>query len=171
MRFGSRQLPVGLRVARSIAYCQAAIVVLIAAFALEVVVLGGTGTGFPLGGLLASTTVTGSGVMTLTVVCLAVAACLAVAEQQAGLHGGNVRLVLAGAELAVSVYLVGFLANSVGAWIFGPACAVAVLTLHYWPELKAYFFAPDAATPVPASPEQPVPATRSGSGGAAPPPL
>jgi hypothetical protein len=109
--------------------------------------------------------------MMLTVVCLAVAACLVVAEQQAGLHGGNVRLLLAGAELAVSVYLIGFLANSVGAWLFGPACTVAVLTLHYWPELKAYFFAPDAATPAPASPEQPVPATRSGSGGAAPPPL
>ena len=88
-----------LRVARTILYCQAAIMVLIAALALEVLIIGGASTG-----------------------------------------------------ISLAVYLIGFMTNSVETWVFGPAAGAAVLLLHYWPELHAYFFGSGSATPASADP-------------------
>jgi hypothetical protein len=171
MRFGTRQLPVRLRVARTIVYCQAALVILIALFALEILILGGTGTGFPLSGIFADTTVTGNGMTILAILYFAVAVALVAVEQRAATRGGTDRLTLVGTEIALAVYLIGFAANSPGAWICAPAAGIAILVLHYWPELTSYFLVSDAGTPAPASPEQPAPITDPGADGTAPPPL
>jgi hypothetical protein len=147
MRFGGSKLPMRLRVARTILYCQAAIAVLLGAFALEVLVIGGEGTGLPLTGVVDRQTLTGSGVTAFAVVLIAVAIVLVVVEQQVAARGAGARLVLAVAELAFAVYLIGFVSTSVGTWLFGPVLGVAVLILHYWPELHSYFYASDQTTP------------------------
>ena len=164
MRFGGSQLPMRLRVARTILYCQAAIVVLIAAFALEILVIGGPGTGFPLSGVVDKQTLTGSGATALALTLIAIAVILVIVEQQVSSRGAGARMVLVAAEIAFGVYLIGWLANSLGTWIFGPACGAAVLILHYWPELHSYFFAADAATPAPDVPLSPAPSGTLGGG-------
>ncbi len=159
MRFGGSQIPLRLRVARTIIYCQAAIMFLIAAFDLEILVIGGAGTGFPLSGVVDQQTLTGNGATALALTLIVVAIALVVLEQQVTSRGGRARLVLVAAEVAFAGYLLGWVANAVGTWLFGPACGVAVLTLHYWPELHSYFFATDAVTPAPAALPPPVGST------------
>ena len=134
-----------LRVARTILYCQAAIMVLIAALALEVLIIGGASTGISL---------TGSGVTVLALLLVVIGIALVVVEQQVTARGAGARPLLAVAEIALAVYLIGFMTNSVETWVFGPAAGAAVLLLHYWPELHAYFFGSGSATP--ASADRPV---------------
>ena len=149
MRFGGSQLPLRLRVARTILYCQAAVMVLIAAFALEILVIGGAGTGLPLTGVVDKQMLIGSGVTALALTLIGVAVVLVIVEQQVTARGAGARPVLAVAEVGLAIYLIAWVSNSVGTWIFGPACGMAVLILHYWPELHSYFFAADAVTPAP----------------------
>src|ERR1035441_10168466 len=151
MRFGGNQLPMRLRVARTILYCQAAIMVLIAALALEVLIIGGANTGVSLTGVVDKQALTGSGVTALALV-------LVVVEQQVTARGAGARPLLAVAEVALAVYLIGFVTNSVETWVFGPACGVAILIPHYWPELHSYFFASDSVTPASAVSVPPAPA-------------
>jgi hypothetical protein len=73
-------------------------------------------------------------------------------------RGASARPLLAVAEVALAVYLIGFVTNSVETWVFGPAAGAAVLLLHYWPELHAYFFASDSTAPATAIPVGPAPA-------------
>jgi hypothetical protein len=167
MHFGGRQLLLRLRVARTILYCQAAVMILIAAFALEILVIGGAGTGFPLSGVVDKQTLTGSGVTALALALIGIGFVLIVIEQQVTSRGARARLMLVAAEIAFAVYLIGWVANSVGTWLFGPACGAAVLILHYWPELHSYFFAADAVAPVPDP--APSPATPGTDGGSEPP--
>jgi hypothetical protein len=162
MRFGGSKTPLRLRVARTILYCQAAILALIAVFALEILVLGDAGTGFPLSGLVDQQTLTSSGATAFALTLLGVAVVLVVVEQQVAARGARARLVLVAAEVAISACLIGWVSSSVGTWLFGPACGAAVLILHYWPELHAYFFAADAVTPAPAAPLSPAPAWTPG---------
>ena len=143
MRFGGSRLPMRLRVARTILYCQAAIMVLIAALALEVLIIGGASTGISL---------TGSGVTVLALLLVVIGIALVVVEQQVTARGAGARPLLAVAEIALAVYLIGFMTNSVETWVFGPAAGAAVLLLHYWPELHAYFFGSGSATPASADP-------------------
>jgi hypothetical protein len=171
MRFGKRQLPMRLRVARTIAYCQAAVLVLMAIFGLEVVGLGGSTDGVSLNGLMASPTLSGGGVMTYALVLFVAAVIVIAVEQQAGTHPASYRLALVGVELILSAYLILVVDNRYGSWIVGPACGVAVIALHYWPELRGHLHAPGAAEAAPASPEQTAPEMGSGTRGQAPPPL
>jgi hypothetical protein len=158
MRFGGSQLPMRLRVARTILYCQATVMALIGAFALEALIIGGASTGGSLTGVVDKQTLTGSGVTAVAVVLVAIAIVLIVVEQQVTVHRGGTRLMFAGVELALAVYLIGFMQNSVQTWLFGPACGVAILILHYWPELHSYFYAADPTTPANAIPVPPAPA-------------
>jgi hypothetical protein len=158
MRFGGNQLPMRLRVARTILYCQAAIMVLIAALALEVLIIGGANTGVSLTGVVDKQALTGSGVTALALVLVAVGIVLVVVEQQVTARGAGARPLLAVAEVALAVYLIGFVTNSVETWVFGPACGVAILIPHYWPELHSYFFASDSVTPASAVSVPPAPA-------------
>jgi hypothetical protein len=158
MRFGGSQLPIRLRVARTILYCQAAIMVLIAALALEVLIIGGASTGVSLTGVVDKQALTGSGVTALALVLLVIGIVLVVVEQQVAARGASARRLLAVAEVALAVYLIGFVTNSVETWVFGPACGAAILILHYWPELHSYFFASDSATPASAVSVPPAPA-------------
>jgi hypothetical protein len=152
MRFGGSRLPMRLRVARTILYCQAAIMVLIAALALEVLIIGGASTGISLTGLVDKQSLTGSGVTVLALLLVVIGIALVVVEQQVTARGAGARPLLAVAEIALAVYLIGFMTNSVETWVFGPAAGAAVLLLHYWPELHAYFFASGSATPASADP-------------------
>jgi hypothetical protein len=147
-----------LRVARTILYCQAAIMVLIAALALEVLIIGGASTGVSLTGVVDKQALTGSGVTALALVLLVIGIVLVVVEQQVAARGASARPLLAVAEVALAVYLIGFVTNSVETWVFGPACGAAILILHYWPELHSYFFASDSATPASAVSVPPAPA-------------
>ena len=158
MRFGGSQLPIRLRVARTILYCQAVIMVLIAILALEVLIIGGTSTGISLTGLVDKQALTGSGVTALALVLVVIGIVLVVVEQQVVARGASARPLLAVAEVALAVYLIGFVTNSVETWVFGPAAGAAVLLLHYWPELHAYFFASDSTAPATAIPVGPAPA-------------
>ncbi len=158
MRFGGSQLPIRLRVARTILYCQAAIMVLIAALALEVLIIGGASTGVSLTGVVDKQALTGSGVTALALVLLVIGIVLVVVEQQVAARGASARRLLAVAEVALAVYLIGFVTNSVETWVFGPACGAAILILHYWPELHSYFFASDSATLASAVSVPPAPA-------------
>ena len=158
MRFGGNQLPMRLRVARTILYCQAAIMVLIAALALEVLIIGGASTGISLTGLVDKQTLTGSGVTALALVLVAIGIVLVVVEQQVTARGASARPLLAVVEVALAVYLIGFMTNSVETWVFGPAAGAAVLLLHYWPELHGYFFASYSTAPATAIPVAPAPA-------------
>jgi hypothetical protein len=156
MRFGGSRLPMRLRVARTILYCQAAVMVLMAALAFEVTIIGGADTG-QLTGVVDKQPLTGSGMTAVAVLLVVIAMVLVVVEQQVTARGAGARLVLAAAEVALAVYLIGFVADSVGTWVFGPACGAAILILHYWPELHSYFFASESATlataiPVPLAP-------------------
>jgi hypothetical protein len=152
MRFGGSRLPMRLRVARTILYCQAAIMVLIAALALEVLIIGGASTGISLTGLVDKQSLTGSGVTVLALLLVVIGIALVVVEQQVTARGAGARPLLAVAEIALAVYLIGFMTNSVETWVFGPAAGAAVLLLHYWPELHAYFFGSGSATPASADP-------------------
>ena len=158
MRFGGSQIPIRLRVARTILYCQAVIMVLIAILALEVLIIGGTSTGISLTGLVDKQALTGSGVTALALVLVVIGIVLVVVEQQVVARGASARPLLAVAEVALAVYLIGFVTNSVETWVFGPAAGAAVLLLHYWPELHAYFFASDSTAPATAIPVGPAPA-------------
>jgi hypothetical protein len=158
MRFGGSQIPIRLRVARTILYCQAAIMVLIAILALEVLIIGGTSTGISLTGVVDKQALTGSGVTALALVLIVVGIVLVVVEQQVVARGASARPLLVVAEVALAVYLIGFVTNSVETWVFGPAAGAAVLLLHYWPELHAYFFASDSTAPATAIPVGPAPA-------------
>lgn len=158
MRFGGSQIPIRLRVARTILYCQAAIMVLIAILALEVLIIGGTSTGISLTGVVDKQALTGSGVTALALVLVVIGIVLVVVEQQVVARGASARPLLAVAEVALAVYLIGFVTNSVETWVFGPAAGAAVLLLHYWPELHAYFFASDSTAPATAIPVGPAPA-------------
>jgi hypothetical protein len=161
MRFGGNQLPMRLRVARTILYCQAAIMVLIAALALEVLIIGGASTGISLTGLVDKQTLTGSGVTALALVAIGIV--LVVVEQQVTARGASARPLLAVVEVALAVYLIGFMTNSVETWVFGPAAGAAILLLHYWPKLHAYFFASDPTTPATAVPVAPAGAAEPNS--------
>ena len=162
MRFGGNQLPMRLRVARTILYCQATIMVLIAALALEVLIIGGSSTGVALTGVVDKQALNGSGVTALALVLVAIGVVLVVVEQQVVARGPGTRPLLAVVEVALAVYLIGFMTNSVETWVFGPAAGAAVLLLHYWPELHAYFFAADAVTPAPDALLSPAPAWTPG---------
>jgi hypothetical protein len=89
-------------------------------------------------------------VLALLLVVIGIA--LVVVEQQVTARGAGARPLLAVAEIALAVYLIGFMTNSVETWVFGPAAGAAVLLLHYWPELHAYFFGSGSATPASADP-------------------
>ena len=158
MRFGGSQIPIRLRVARTILYCQAAIMVLIAILALEVLIIGGASTGISLTGVVDKQALTGSGVTALALVLVVIGIVLVVVEQQVVARGASARPLLAVAEVALAVYLIGFVTNSVETWVFGPAAGAAILLLHYWPELHAYFFASDSTAPATAIPVGPAPA-------------
>jgi uncharacterized membrane protein YjgN (DUF898 family) len=75
MRFGGSQIPIRLRVARTILYCQAAIMVLIAILALEVLIIGGASTGISLTGVVDKQALTGSGVTALALVLVVIGIC------------------------------------------------------------------------------------------------
>ncbi len=132
--------------------------VLIAALALEVLIIGGASTGVSLTGVVDKQALTGSGVTALALVLLVIGIVLVVVEQQVAARGASARPLLAVAEVALAVYLIGFVTNSVETWVFGPACGAAILILHYWPELHSYFFASDSATPASAVSVPPAPA-------------
>ena len=158
MRFGGSQIPMRLRVARTIVYCQAAIMVLIAALALEVLIIGGASTGISLTGLVDKQALSGSGVTALALALVVIGIVLVVVEHQVAVRGTGARPVLAVAEVALAVYLIGFMTNSVETWVFGPAAGAAILLLHYWPELHGYFYASDPPAPATAIPVAPPPA-------------
>jgi hypothetical protein len=170
MGFGTRQLPIRLRAARTIVYCQAAILVLTAVFALGIVMMGGQGAGFTLSGLAFRTSITGGGVATFALVYLAVASAVVVVEHQVAVRGDTARLALVAVEVALSVYLIGFVDAAPGGWIFGPAAGAAVLALHYWPELRLGSPATHSLTPAAPSPERHAPAG-TGQDAATPPHL
>ena len=147
MRFGTaRQLPGRLRAARTIVYCQAAVVAMVAAFMLEFMVINGPDSGFPLAGIFTSTTVTGTGLLVLALAHVIAAMLLVLVEQRASVGDAKARGWLIAAEVAIAVYLIGFVATTGGSWIFGPAAAMAILALHEWPALRRYFSASDGGT-------------------------
>jgi len=162
MRFGKRQLGARLVIARLLTYCQAAALALVALNLLEVLLIGGAGSGLSFRGLLATTAINGSGAVVSALAFVVVALVLIAVEQRAA-GGGAARRTLAAAELAFALCFVAFVANAAGGWVIGPAAALAVVGLHCWPELRAYFFAdesvgtagdgdaPQAAIPAPAS--------------------
>jgi len=161
MRFGGSQIPMRLRVARTIVYCQAAIMVLIAVLALEVLIIGGSNganTGVTLTGVVDKQALSGSGVTALALALVVIGIVLVVVEHQVAARGTGARPVLAVAEVALAVYLIGFMTNSVETWVFGPAAGAAILLLHYWPELHGYFYASDPPAPATAIPVAPPPA-------------
>ncbi|MGD1053366.1 MAG: hypothetical protein ABR950_06005 [Candidatus Dormibacteria bacterium] len=158
MRFGGNQLPLRIRVARTILYCQATVLMLIAVFTFAIVTTGGTGSGLRISGIADEQTLTGSEISTLAVALIAIGVVLVVVEQQVRKRGGDARLVLAGVELVSSVGLITFVSDSAGMWLFCPVFGIAVVILHYWPELHSYFYASEtaAAPPVIAAPPAPV---------------
>jgi len=171
MGFGTRNLPVRLRAARTIVYCQAALVLLSAAFAVEAQIIAGSNSGFGLSGLLVSTELTGTGVTVVLLADIVVACALVVADQRAARRGGIARYGVDIAEAVLTVYLVGFVGATLGAWIFGPLAGAAVLLLHHWPELHAYFFAADASPAALAAAEPPAGTSAARSDTRVAPPL
>jgi hypothetical protein len=169
MDFGTRQLSGYLRVVRVIVYCQAAIMVLTAIFAFGLMAMGGS-AGFTLTGIVSHTTVSGGAVTTFAFVYLVVAVALVAVEREAARRGGGARLVLVAAEVALAVYLIGFVDAAPGGWIFGPVAGAAVFLLEYWPQLRSRSPMRGSATPAPAASELHGPAGH-GPDAAAPPPL
>jgi hypothetical protein len=149
MSFGTRQLAVRLRAARAIVYCQAAILVLTAVFAYGVAAISGQ-TSFTLSGLASHASISGSGVLSFSLVLLVVAAVLVAVERYAAAHGGGAQVALVVAEVAICVYLVVFVDAAPGGWAFGPAAGAAVLLLHLWPQLTSHL-ASRAGAPAPAA--------------------
>ena len=170
MRFGTRKLPGRLRAARTIVYCQAAAVAMIAAFMLEFLAINGSESGFPLAGILTNRIVTGTGVLVFALAHLVAAIVLVVVEQRASVGDATARGWLIAAEVAISLYLVGFVATTAGAWLFGPTAAAAILVLHEWPALRAYFTASEGAALAAVGPDHPGTAV-AGSDTPATPPL
>jgi len=201
MRFGKQRLGTRLVIARVVAYCQAAALVLVAVNLLEILLIGGTSSGLSFRGAFTSTPISGNGTVVAAFALFVVAVLLIVAEQRAAGSGGA-RPTLAAAEVIFAVGFVGFVADAAGGWLFGPAAALVVVGLHYWTELRAYFFADDSAATAsagnapasaalvapsatvvppaatlappftpPASPGPPVPTARAGSRETAPPHL
>jgi len=171
MGFGTRTLPARLRAARTIVYCQAAVVFLSAAFAVEAQIIAGSNSGFGLSGLLVNVKLSGTGVTVILLADIAVAGALVIADQRAAVRRGSARYGLDAAEAVLTVYLLGFVGVTLGAWIFGPLAGAAALLLHHWPELHSYFFAADATPAALASGEPPVIASGTGSDTRVAPPL
>ena len=146
MRFGKQHLSTRLVIARVVVYCQAAALALVAINLLEVLLIGGTGSGLSFRGVFTSIPISGNGAMVSALAFLVVALVLIFVEQRAA-GGGGARQTLAVVEIAFAVCFVGFVANAAGGWLFGVVAALAVVGLHYWLELKAYFFADDAPAP------------------------
>jgi len=144
MRFGKQRLGTRLVIARVVAYCQAAALVLVAVNLLEILLIGGTSSGLSFRGAFTSTPISGNGTVVAAFALFVVAVLLIVAEQRAA-GGGGARRTLAAAEVIFAVGFVGFVADAAGGWLFGPAAALVVVGLHYWTELRAYFFADDTA--------------------------
>jgi hypothetical protein len=144
MRFGKQRLSARLVTSRVVVYCQAAVLALVAITLLEILLVGGSSSGLSFPGVFTNTPVSGNGALIAAVGFIALAVALIAVEQQ-GAAGGGARRTLAVTEVAFAVCFVGFVANDPGGWLFGPAAALVIVGLHYWPELKAYFFADDVA--------------------------
>jgi hypothetical protein len=130
MRFGGRQLPMRLRVARVIVYCQALLLGLIAVFTIETLMMG-SGAGIRFQGVFASQTLTGSAVTSVIIIQL-VAAMVLVVLNHAAEHGGGFRWAMTAVEVAVGAYLVGFISDTASTWVLGPVVCAAVIVLHHW---------------------------------------
>jgi hypothetical protein len=155
MAFGTHHLAGRLVAARTIAYFQGAILAYVGLNVLAIDLIGGSGSSSQFSGMVSRSTVTGKGALGFALVFFVIAVVVILTEGRAATHLGDARVVLAVVETALAVYMIGFVSDGVGGWLFGPACAVAVLVLHYVPELRAYFFADDTTT---ATPPPPVPA-------------
>jgi hypothetical protein len=154
MRFGKQHLDTRLVIARVVVYCQAAALTLVAVQLLEILLIGGASGGLSFRGVFTSTPISGNGTIVSAFAFVVVALVLIVVEQRAA-GGEGARQTLAAVEIIFAVCFVGFVATAAGGWVFGPAAALVVVGLNYWPELIAYFFADDA------------PATSSGGDGPA----
>ncbi len=144
MRFGKQHLGTRLVIARVVLYFQAAALALVAVNLLEVLLIGGAGSGLSFRGAFTSTPISGNGAIVSAVAFVVVALALIVLEQRAA-RGGSARQTLAAVEIIFAICFVGFVASAAGGWVFGPAAALIVVGLHYAPELKTYFFADDKA--------------------------
>jgi hypothetical protein len=140
MRFGKQHLGPRLVLARIVAYCQAAVLVLVAVNLLEILLIGGSTSGLSFQGAFATTSVSGNRTVVTAFALFVVAVVLILVEQRAAGDGGA-RRALAVVEAVFAIGFVGFVAAALGGWLFGPAAALIVVGLHYWPELRAYFFA------------------------------
>ena len=130
MSFGTRRLSVRLQAARGIAYCQALVLGLIAVFALGILAIGGAG--FTLSGIASHASLDGSAVVTLALLYIAAAVVVAL-EHQVAVWGGTALLLLVVVEVALSVYMIGFVDAAPGGWVFGPVAGAALIALHAWP--------------------------------------
>ena len=130
MRFGGRDLPMRLRVARVIVYCQALLLGLIAVFTIETLMMG-SGAGIRFQGIVSSQTLTGGAVTSVIVIQLAAAFALVVLNHAAE-RGGGMRWAFTAAEVFVGAYLVGFVSDTSSTWVLGPVVCAAVIALHHW---------------------------------------
>lgn len=138
-QFG-RARPAGrLLAARSLVYLQAGILVLGAAWMFVVLITAGStsATAFPLQGLVDRTNVSGAGVAVLAVLNVGLAAAAVFLDREAEHNPQGYRTTFAALEIAVSLYLIGFIGTAVGDVLFGPVLALILIAIHWWPELDA----------------------------------
>ncbi len=119
-----------LRVARVIVYCQALLLGFIAIFTLETLMLG-SNNGIRFEGLASNQLLTGNSV-TGVIVVQVVAAFALVILNHAAEGGGGFRWAMTAAEVAVALWLVGFISDSLSTWVLGPVVCAAVIALHHW---------------------------------------
>ncbi len=131
MRFGGRQLPMRLRVARAIVYCQALLLGFIAIFTLETLMLG-SNNGIRFAGLVANQILSGNAVSGVIAVQVVAAFALVILNHAAE-RGGAFRWAMTAVEVAVGLWLVGFISDTPSTWVLGPVVCAAVIALHHWP--------------------------------------
>ena len=110
MRFGKQHLDTRLVIARVVAYCQAAALILVAVNLLEILLIGGASGGLSFRGVFTSTPISGNGTIVAAFALFVVALVLIVVEQRAA-GGEGARPTLAAAEVIFAVGFVGFVAD------------------------------------------------------------
>lgn len=135
MQFGGRELPLSLRVGRMLVYLQVGLLLMIALFAIVIMVAIGGGSG---GLQFNATLVSGNWTYTILAVNLTLSVLLVWTARGATSGAPTPRYLLAAAEVVVAAYFVFFSGFSLFAWIEGPVLAAAVLWLHFGPEASAY---------------------------------
>jgi len=152
MRFGGKRAPGYLLVARSLVYLQAGLLLVMDGWA-ALAALGAGNFSVQLSGLISHADITGSGVLLFALIQAAIAIGLVYLDFEAERNAESYRGTFTAVEVGFALYMILFIDTAGGAWIFGPLLGIAVICLHWWPELdrKLLGGSTPAPEPTPAS--------------------